>query len=345
MKKNFKYYSPSDLNEFGIQGKFRFVSKTVEIDKSSNSLSNMSWSKNPENVIENVFLKVLVQGDYELLKYDAFDSEKFYLFKGGKVTQLISKKFLSNDLIKVNMSFRSQLSKLLTCGIENDNIAKTDYEEKDLIKIVSKHNQCSNPDTDYSYTFKTKSKIYFGFYIKGGISSKEIKINSYDFFNSEFYSTSFSNVTTNIATEFELVLPFSYNRFSVFVEPSFFSLSNENKDADNTERKIELSYLQINLGSRYYFKEHTNGFFVYGAFSFSKTLSGSFYEVNITGNSKVEFNPNISLPLKMGFGYLYKNKIYADFSYQTNAFLFSNSPNITNSTISSLGLQVGYKFL
>lgn len=344
-EEDFKEYLPTDIYEFGITGKFRYVSKIVEIDKSSNSLSNMSMTKEPENEKENVFLRVLVQGDYELWKLETYNTDKFYLFKNESVTQLINKKFFHNGIIKENSAFKSQISKLLTCGIENDNVATTDYKEKDLIEIVSKHNQCSNSATNFTYNSKRDSKVYFGFYLKGGMSLKQINIESTDIYRSGFFATDFTNVTPNIAAELELVLPISFNRVSVFVEPSFFSLTNQNKDADNTERKIKLSYFQLTVGSKYYFKEHNSGFFVYGALSFSKVDSDSYYEVNITGNSKMKFDVTTSMPVKLGFGYLYKNKIYADISYQTPAVLFSNPDYMMGSTISSLGFQVGYKFL
>jgi hypothetical protein len=344
-EESFKEFLPTDLYEFGITGKFRYVSKIVEIDNSSNSLTNMSMTKEPENVIQNVFLKVLVQGDYELWKLETYDIEKFYLFKNELVTQLISKKFFHNGLIKENLYFKSQISKLLTCGVENEIVASTDYKEKDLIEIVSKHNQCSNSATNYTFNSKKESKVYFGFYLKGGMSLKQIRIESNDVYRSGFFETDFNNVTPNIAAELELVLPISFNRVSVFVEPSFFRLTNDNKDADNTSRQIKLNYFQLTFGSKFYFKEHTNGFFVYGALSFSKADSESSYDVNITGNSKLKFDVTTSMPAKLGFGYLYKNKIYADISYQTPARLFSNPDYMLGSTISSLGFQVGYKFL
>jgi hypothetical protein len=57
-EESFEEFLPTDLYEFGITGKFRYVSKIVEIDNSSNSLTNMSMTKEPENVIQNVFLKM-----------------------------------------------------------------------------------------------------------------------------------------------------------------------------------------------------------------------------------------------------------------------------------------------
>ncbi len=59
----------TEISEFGIGGKIKYVKATVDIDQSSNESGALSFDKEPDYLSQTVFLKQLVEGEANLYIY------------------------------------------------------------------------------------------------------------------------------------------------------------------------------------------------------------------------------------------------------------------------------------
>jgi hypothetical protein len=337
--------TPNELKEFGIENVLKIVSRKVDIEVSSNSLNNMSKEREPQNENKTVFLQYLVQGDYNLLKYNSADKVNFYLEKDNILEQLIFKKYQFNGMVRENLSFKSQLYKNLTCNVTNQDIEKLNYEEKKITEIVIKHNSCVNSGNLIVFKGRDKErKTTVNVYAKVGVKSLNIDV-ARNYLNPQFFDTEFSGITPNIGFEVEVILPFDYNKVSMYLNPSFFNYKGSNSDTDGTTREIELALLEVTLGARYYLKTNQNGFYVNGGLTVAQPeLFNSFYKVNIQGSSILTFNFNTVFMFNGGLGYKIKDRITVDLFFIGNANFFDSYNNI-DSKYSSLNVQLGYRFL
>jgi hypothetical protein len=339
--------TPNELKEFGIENVLKIVSRKVDIEVSSNSLNNMSKEREPQNENKTVFLQYLVQGDYNLLKYNSADKVNFYLEKDNILEQLIFKKYQLNGIVRENVSFKSQLYKSLTCNITNQDIEKLSYEEKKITEIVIKHNSCVNQESLVVYNKNDyEKKTTINVYAKVGLKSLNINVVRNDLANPKFFETDFSGITPVIGMEVELILPVDYNKVSMYLNPTFSSYKASNGDPDGTTREIKLALLEVTLGARYYLKSNQNGFYINGGLTYAQAaIFNSFYEVNMYGTSRVTFNKfNPEIMFNGGLGYKIKDRFTIDLFFIGNANFLSYYANF-NSSYSSLNMQLGYRFL
>jgi hypothetical protein len=339
--------TPNELKEFGIENVLKIVSRKVDIEVSSNSLNNMSKEREPQNENKTVFLQYLVQGDYNLLKYNSADKVNFYLEKDNILEQLIFKKYQFNGMVRENLSFKSQLYKNLTCNVTNQDIEKLKYIEKDITELVIKHNSCVNSDKLIVFKGRDKErKTTVNVYAKVGVKSLNIDVARNDFATARYFDSEFSGITPNIGFEVEVILPFDYNKVSMYLNPSFFNYKGSNSDPDGTTREMNLALLEVTLGARYYLKTNQNGFYVNGGITFAQPgFFNSSYKVNIQGSSLLifdQFNPEIMF--NGGLGYKIKDRFTIDLFFIGNANFLSYYANF-NSSYSSLNMQLGYRFL
>jgi hypothetical protein len=104
------------VKEFGIIGVSKYVRATVQLDRSSNELNNMSWEKNPNFLEEQLFLKVLVEGNATLFQYeDGYLIRFFFCLKDSAIQQLVYKRYLVDETIAQNNYFKQQLFNELSC--------------------------------------------------------------------------------------------------------------------------------------------------------------------------------------------------------------------------------------
>ena len=69
------------IKEFGIDNISKYVRNTVNIDRSRETINNLSNDRNPIFKEEEVFLKVLVEGKANLYQYDDGNLRKYFYNK------------------------------------------------------------------------------------------------------------------------------------------------------------------------------------------------------------------------------------------------------------------------
>ena len=129
------------VKEFAFENDAKYQRYTVNIDKSSENMSAMSYVKNPEFTEETLFLKVLVEGKASLYQYDENDLKRFF-FKTDEVAlnQLVYKSYKINEFeVGHNNHYKQQLSNALQDNAITDrDIKSLSYSKDKLAALFSK---------------------------------------------------------------------------------------------------------------------------------------------------------------------------------------------------------------
>jgi hypothetical protein len=130
------------MQEFGIGDAVKFVKAYVEVDRSSERMDKISYTKQPQFSREEHLIKVLMEGTVNLYSYEEVDLVRFFYQKeGGSIEPLVFKSFrTSENLIAKNEEYKSELWEQLKCdGITLDDIQSLEYRKESLVTFFSKY--------------------------------------------------------------------------------------------------------------------------------------------------------------------------------------------------------------
>lgn len=134
-----------------------FRRKIAYIDVSPHKLDKLDEHSVPQFVLDTVLVQVLVSSEISLYRYQGAASKLHYLIEKDSVAELVFKQFyVPTDRgreVAMNNSFRKQLSKLTPaeCAGRVPDFKRLRFAEKELIKAVSKINDCRSAKTAYAY--------------------------------------------------------------------------------------------------------------------------------------------------------------------------------------------------
>lgn len=136
------------VKEFGIYNVSKYIRAKTNIDKSSEQIDKMSSERNPNFQEELLFLKVLIEGKASLFLYiDGNLTRFFYKLNDSEIQQLVYKRYLIDDTILENNSFKQELFLKLKCEeIVLNDIKNLRYSNRDLEKLFIKYNKCTGSD-------------------------------------------------------------------------------------------------------------------------------------------------------------------------------------------------------
>ena len=299
----------SDVTEFGIENSMKYLGADVQLDRTGNELSELTFNRNPQWVNERLFLKVLVEGKATLLIYNDANLQRFFLLKENSIRQLVYKQYLGEvNESRTNNAFRQQLLMDVNCGeMTEDNLKQVDYKTTELVNYFKKFNECADGKfTDYTAQ-KTKSSLHLK--IAPGIHYASLLIkDSYNVFSKDIQFESKMNF--RLGVEMEYVLPFNKNKWGFLVEPSYQSYSSS-KEFGTKTYSVDYNSIEIAVGIRYrmFLNQHSS-IFINGFIGPSFPL-----------NSKIElaqyYDVSPAASLNFGVGYNVR-KISAEFRYYKN---------------------------
>lgn len=339
-KNNFR---PEDIAGFEIYNKVKYTSSFIDTDISRDDVSRLDNSRLPIFDKKHLFLKVIVEGKASLYKHSStYNTRYYYEINGSSLKMLIYKKYMNSDnKIDKNNNFRQQLLNNLKCDeLSKSQFASLNYTEKDLRKIISKYNACFDDET-YSFQEQKRKQSFF-ISIRPGIQMASIKIdntvtNEKIDFDDE--------VSYRIGLEFEYILSFNNNKWSVIVEPTYQNYSTTKVDLIQRflERTREVNYSSIEfpIGVRYYtFLSENHQLFGNGGIVLDYVIGDEHVvdERSQTINFDKSFNPYI------GIGYRFKENFSLEIRYQTFRGLFSGRNSNLKANYSSIGVIAGYRF-
>lgn len=208
----------SNVQEFVIDNKLKYVKYLVNVDMSSTNLNELSQNRDPEWVEKTLFLRVLIDGGATLFEYkDDFVQRYFYKLNDTDVEQLIYKKYFVKNTgdtkSAVNNEFQKQLWLNMRCGNETTKrVLKVEYNKSNLTKYFEEYNNCNN----YGHTkyIEKGSSGSINFKLKAGVNVSELenyetKADKVEFFEDTFFP--------KFGAEVEYITPFNRNKWSVYV--------------------------------------------------------------------------------------------------------------------------------
>jgi hypothetical protein len=239
------------IQEFGITGYSKFIRVEIDIDRSSNDISRLSTSREPEWSKEQKFLKVIVEGRASLYSYEDKRSGKyFYSVAGSGIRQLIYKEYLSEDgkFLLTNNGFRKQLWTDVKCkNATTSSVDNIQYSESALKKYFIKYNDCSGSVTTEFKAKGTKNPLRIRITSGFTLTSASFSVTDMPYKNTEFGK----EIDYRVGIEGEFLLPVNKGKWRIVLEPSYqhYSSISENYLGNAT---IEYQSLEFPLGLRYY---------------------------------------------------------------------------------------------
>ncbi|WP_179336331.1 autotransporter outer membrane beta-barrel domain-containing protein [Winogradskyella costae] len=335
------------IKEFGIDNISKYVRSTVNIDRSSKNINNLSNDKNPIFKEEELFLKVLVEGKANLYQYvDNNLKRYFYNKKNSNIEQLIFKSYkVTENNFGRNNRFRQQLFVDLKCpNFKKSKIGNVEYKKNSLVRFFTEYSKCHNNEL---INFEPEQKRdLFNLTIRPRINSSSLTIQN-SVSNSR--NTEFENKRGfGFGLEAEFILPFNKNKWAIAIEPTFQSFTSEkttnvnNVSGGELIANVDYSSIEIPVSLRHYFFLNNN----------SKIFINASYIFDLSSNSTIEFSRNDgsnlnSLDIKtrqnLGFGVGYKqnDKYSLEVRYQTDREVLSEY-SFWSSEYKTLSIIFGY---
>ncbi|CAH8282441.1 hypothetical protein EV196_105212 [Mariniflexile fucanivorans] len=331
------------IKEIVIFNTNKFIKRKVDIGK-PNELNSNDADYTFNN--EELFLKVLVEGEASLYSYYEKGTETFFFSLNNlEIKQLVYKTWLSeNNVKRENFGYKKQLFENLICKIINfDTVNNLKYERKDLIDFFVKFNDCKNSNTTI-YNSKTKifnvslrPRLDFASMVldeRGG----RINPRSHDFGNKTLFG---------FGVEFEVIFPFLNNKWSASVEPTYvgeFSSKIIFDNGVNIGESVALNYKSFNipLTLRHYSYINSNSkIFVNASVVFDFPIKSNSIVYMINDNIIERLNPEGSVNFAFGGGYKFRNKYSIEARYYTNRNIINQSIDYST-TYTMFSMILGY---
>lgn len=297
------------VKEFGVGNVSKFIKDTVQIDRSSKDLKQMSKERSPVFHEEVLFLKVLVQGSANL--YQFVDEELmrfFFRMNDTEITQLVYKPYMVNSYQKAeNIQFRQQLYNEMS-GLENSgSVFETiDYETNELVRLFVRYNEWTNSSYSNFEEKENEKRDPFNLSIRPGIKTTSLSIQNLiaPTRNADFGT----KAGFSFGIEGEFILPFNKNKWAAIFEPTYQYYKSEL----TTEVYVDYKSVELPMGLRYYlFLNNNSKIFING----SMVLDFPINSVIKPENGDFEIKTKINMAF--GLGYKFRERYSLELRYHT----------------------------
>jgi len=354
LTQNEKYESINNIKEFGINGFSKYERHLVNIERSSDNISELTYNKLGIITDETLFLKVIIEGNATLYSYTDENGNFhrfFYSFQNNNIKPLIYHRYLridkskatskSQNSIITNNSYKQDLYNLLKCDkLKSKDFKKLKYNVKALREIFLKYNKCENNIFD-DFQKKPKRDL-LNFSVKLGLDLSALEIDQ----ATSTRRDAIFNKKLNLKYSFELeyILQFNKNKWSVYTDPSFLHYTNTkvissefNSQTIYNEVDIEYNSIEIPLGIRYYmFLNKDLKLFVNTAYSFNYSINS---KINFEHGAKLDIKPRNNFIF--GIGIKYKNKLTSEIKLGSFRKILGDYI-YWNSNYSYINVSIGY---
>ena len=325
------------VREFGIYNYSKYIRSTVNIDRSSKDLNDLSTNRNPTFKEEELFLKVLVEGQSNLYQYEDGNLVRYFYSKenSNNIEQLIFKNYKSSgDLLRENNRFKQQLLSELKCKhIKTKDIEKISYEKGDLVNIFVQYNQCNNSEI-VNFEEKQKKDL-FNLTPRLGLNSSSLSIQNAI---SSSRDVNFGNkLKFRFGLEAEIILPFNKSKWAIIIEPTYQYFKSE-KELSNSSAKVDYTSIEFPIGIRhYFFLNNDSKLFINGLYILDFPINST-----ILYNTGTEIEITKSTNLGFGIGYKQNDKYSLELRYdKSRGGILSNYPSYS-SDYNTLSVILGY---
>ena len=308
-----KTLSVNDARELHV-GEYYFFPKTVQFDASSMNIDDLSEDRAPQFENRKLFLRKLLDSKVDLYSYQANSVTRFFMEdQNGVITPLVYKKFKTGGKISENHHYRQQLSNLDGC---NENLVSSferiNYSKRSLIDYFQKYNECLGAEVtvlkvDASGKFNINLKVGAGianFEVEKGLTAG---------------GTEFSGIEPRFGAELEYVLPFYRNKFAIYAEATYRSISGKEPLSGSLEGDLTMKYSSMELSPnvRYYmFLNNRSSIFLNIGFVLDHPLESEM-RWNNTNLSQDPFVDDFEADaaVKFGLGYKFMDRVAISVDY------------------------------
>ncbi|MDC1162260.1 outer membrane beta-barrel protein [Tenacibaculum sp.] len=342
------------VKELNIYGNSKYIRTTINIDRSSSNLNNLSKERRPIFQKEKLFLKVLVEGDANLYLYVNGNLRRYFFSTSKKeITQLIFKKYRATSSINViqNERYKQQLWSSLKCKhISFKNAKNLEYKNKALVNYFLKYNSCQNPNNLVNFEKTLQKRNGFNLTVKAGINTSSFKVHSP---NSYLKTIDFGTKKgVSFGIEGEYVLPFNNNKWALITEATYRSFKSKNEvQAQNVSGgefiiNAKYSSIEVPVGIRHYiFINPKSKIFINASYIIDMPINSSVNFIRKTNNnsySKLDISGTFT-NLSFGIGYKFANKYSVELKYQETRNVLdylTSSSEYSNPLTLSLGYSI-----
>ncbi|MFL0352263.1 tRNA modification GTPase [Xanthomarina sp. GH4-25] len=337
------------VKEFGINNISKYIRSTVNIDRSSDNINDLSDDKNPIYNKEILFLKVLIEGKSNLYEYADVNLKRyFYNIDNAIIEPLIYKRFNTIDKnIGKNYRFRQQLWVNLKCpNFKLSQIENIDYKKNDLVKYFIEYNECQNATV---INYEQKQKIdFFNLTLRPRINNSSLYIVSS---TSNPKSFDFDNeIGFGFGIEFEFILPYNKNKWAIAIEPTYQNYKSEtistydNVSGGDLTANVDYSSIEIPFSIRHYFFLNKNSKIFVNASYILDVSSKTLIELTrVDGSNFNTLEINSRNNFGMGIGFKQSDKYSLEIRYQTSREILGND-QAWSSNYKTLSFIIGYSF-
>lgn len=337
----------NSVMEFKIDNDAKFISRTVNIDRSREDINELSTERKPVFKEETLFLKVLVEGKANLYYYLDGDIKRFfYNNENTNIEQLVFKTYKNNkNVIVRNEEFKRQLWLHVKCpDAIMSTVEKLEYKKKDLIKYFMDYSQCHNNDFEILQSGQKRKILNLSLRPRIGISSLMINNVVNDIRDTEIENT----ITVGIGLEAEFVFGFNKNKWSFLIEPTYQRYRAEKTtpspflSGGAFITDVNYSSIEIPLSLRhYFFLNDDSKIYVNVSYFFDVNLNSSIMHRTPSGTTQTNIDINTNVNLGLGLGYKLRNKIGVELRYEFPRDIVSQLQE-WDANYSSLSLIFGY---
>ncbi len=331
---SYKRLNIDDVKEFAIHDLVKFVKHTVDIDRASTNLNNITTGRNSDFQSEIILLKVLMEGEASLYGYSDHTLVRyFYALGDDKPKQLVYKKYINDksELLE-NNGYKQQLLNSMKCDdINSAYIEKLKYQTAKLIGFFQLYNKCKGASfTDYMS--KPKRKV-FSLTPRVGYRNANLDTKIHTFEN-RYFETGGIN-TMRYSLEVEYALNISKQNLTILAEPTYQYFKYE-QELESNYVTVDFKAIEMQIGMRYYFNMMKNTrLFLNGGFLFEIELGSEMVYRNSSN-----FGMGNSLGFAGGVGFKFQN-LSLEFRQQSSRDLLASTANAEGKFICS-SLILGY---
>lgn len=289
--------SLEDLQEFQITNHAKYIKRTVDLDMSSDNMNNLTYVRKPLFEKKTIVLKVLLEGEISLYKYEKNLMLRFFTSQNnGELKQLINKSYISKEVIRKNNRYRVQLQEMLDPKYYELSELKTlKYRTSDLTKFITNYSkQKGNVATSYS---NKEKKDLFHLNLRPGIIYAGLNLSN----TSEGFETiNFEpKVSFRLGLETEFILPTNGNKWSVILEPNLYYFKSEGESDNSADFLIDLKQLDIPVGFRYYsYLKNSNKLFFNALVNYGFSIGSS---LKYSTGKEIDLGSRPNLLLGVGY--------------------------------------------
>ncbi len=336
--------SIDSVSEFSVYNTFKYIRDTIDIDRTSDDLTHITYEKEPDFRREVLMLKVLIEGKATLFSYqDKHIKRYFFSVDNAPIEQLIWKRYLIQaNSFGTNNHFRTQLFKLMD-NDNTDSVANLNYIKSDLVRFFENYNQ-HNASTGTPFTstsFVPKDEKWFQLSAFVGLNRSKMKYSDYI---ATWKNTDFDpKFGAKLGLDFTFIMPFNHNKWTIFFAPGYMYYDSDAIYYQNTiikeakNARFSGKFIELPIGVRYYM-------FFNSTSRISLSLA---YVRDISINSFVDFeigNDYDAGPTSYfspGIGYHYGKRLNFWVTYQSRNHFITIANNV-NPRLKTVTLCLGY---